>query len=283
MRRTQDIVPIARPEPAHLEGPPQPYNYGTGSLSIAVDIDLPSTRALYLLACMHRAPRGTWLVQERIDPISNDRELFMFMRMQLSRTHSHSWSFLRFKNPDEIICIIRDQLVRTRNGLSSYLCLHTVIGIHFTKVRIRTSRICAPLTDLKFHLRLGNSVEVRPHSSCCTLETCACIPPKTGEYECTPLGPIAAGPPVLSSFMKHQLKHPHLIHENDRSVLHQLPKRTCGQLQAGADKPAEGWGLYYEEGLNLSLIVNLVVGVSVFSSLLFGILWTVLKSDMQGV
>ena len=78
------------------------------------------------------------------------------------------------------------------------------------------------------------------------------------------------------------LDHPHPIHEQERSVLRQLPKRLCGQPQANGDEPAEGWGLYYEEGLNVFLIVSLVVWTSILASLLFGILWTILRSDIQG-
>lgn len=78
------------------------------------------------------------------------------------------------------------------------------------------------------------------------------------------------------------LDHPHLIDKRERSVLNQLPKRLCGQLQANGEEPAEGWGLYYEEGLNVFLIVNLVVWTSIVASLFFGIPWTVFRSDMQG-
>lgn len=78
------------------------------------------------------------------------------------------------------------------------------------------------------------------------------------------------------------LDHPHLIDARERSVLNQLPKRITGELQASGDEAAEGWGLYYEEGLNVFLIINVIVGTSVFASLLFGILWTILRSDIQG-
>lgn len=78
------------------------------------------------------------------------------------------------------------------------------------------------------------------------------------------------------------LDHPHLIDDRERSVLNQLPKRIIGELQASGDEAAEGWGLYYEEGLNVFLVINVIVGTSVFASLLFGILWTILRSYIQG-
>lgn len=86
----------------------------------------------------------------------------------------------------------------------------------------------------------------------------------------------------MSPEMMHWLRHPHLIDERERSVLNQLPKRVCGQLQATGDAATDGWGLYYEEGLNAFFIINLIVGVSVLGSLLFGVFWTILQSDIQG-
>lgn len=82
--------------------------------------------------------------------------------------------------------------------------------------------------------------------------------------------------------MLHYLKHPLLIDEREKSILNQLPKRKCGELQATGEAPAEGWGLYYEESLNFYLIINVIVGISIFVSLLFGIWWTLKKSDIQG-
>lgn len=82
--------------------------------------------------------------------------------------------------------------------------------------------------------------------------------------------------------MLHYFQHPHLIDEREQSILNQLPKRTGGELQATGRAPAEGWGLYYEEGLNLTLIINLVVGLSILASLVFGIGWTLKRSDIQG-
>lgn len=135
----------------------------------------------------------------------------------------------------------------------------------------------------QFRLRLGDAVELRPHMLCCKPNVCDCIPVAgNSEYECTPGGPLDTGPPIMSQEMMHMLEHPHLIDERERSVLNQLPKRMCGQLQATGEEPVEGWGLYYEEGLNVLLIVNLVVWSSINASLLFGVLWTILQSDIQG-
>jgi hypothetical protein len=135
----------------------------------------------------------------------------------------------------------------------------------------------------QFRLRLSDAVEIRPHLSCCKSDACECIPTiGNTEYECSPAGPLETGPPIMPQEMMHMLDHPNLIDERERSVLNQLPKRICGQLQANGEEPAEGWGLYYEEGLNVFLVVNIVVWTSILASLLFGVLWTILRSDIQG-
>ena len=44
----------------------------------------------------------------------------------------------------------------------------------------------------------------------------------------------------------------------------------------------KGWGLYYEEGWNIGVIILVTAGVVTLGSLLFGVCWTVLKDDIQG-
>ena len=73
----------------------------------ATYINMPSLRVLHLLACMHQTQQRKRLVQERVDAIENDRELF---------------------------CFIKTQLNSTRNSLWTILNMRTVTGIHFTKV-----------------------------------------------------------------------------------------------------------------------------------------------------
>lgn len=47
-------------------------------------------------------------------------------------------------------------------------------------------------------------------------------------------------------------------------------------------QPAEGWGIYYEEGVDFDLIIGVVFVVFLLASLLFAILWTRLEMDIQG-
>ena len=65
-------------------------------------------KTLHLLACVHETQQGTHLVQDRLEEMESDRELFNFIREQLSCTRSNRWKLFH---------------------------LRTVIGIHFTKVK----------------------------------------------------------------------------------------------------------------------------------------------------
>ena len=78
------------------------------------------------------------------------------------------------------------------------------------------------------------------------------------------------------------LEHPADIDKDETYVLDQLPKRTCGALQAQPGQASEGWGIYFEEGLDFDLVIGATFTVFIMASLLFGILWTVLEMDIQG-
>jgi hypothetical protein len=80
----------------------------------------------------------------------------------------------------------------------------------------------------------------------------------------------------------HMLSSPQCINEQETWVLGQLPKRTVGKLQACAGQPAEGWGIYYQEGIDFDMIIGVVFAIFILASLLFAILWTRLEMDIQG-
>jgi hypothetical protein len=80
----------------------------------------------------------------------------------------------------------------------------------------------------------------------------------------------------------HMLSSPQCINEQETWVCDQLPKRTVGELQAHAGQLAEGWGIYYQEGMDFDMIIGVVFAVFILASLLFAILWTRLEMDIQG-
>jgi hypothetical protein len=82
--------------------------------------------------------------------------------------------------------------------------------------------------------------------------------------------------------MMHMLYSPECFDgEDDTSILDLLPKRTLGELQVASD-PVDGWGIYFEDERDVALIVGVSFGICLVASLLFLILWSVLKDDIQG-
>lgn len=77
------------------------------------------------------------------------------------------------------------------------------------------------------------------------------------------------------------LTSPQCIHENETLVLERLPKRITGELHGKVGELPEGWGLQFQEGLDLGLLVGMV-SIAFLASLLFAVLWSTLKGDLQG-
>ena len=76
--------------------------------------------------------------------------------------------------------------------------------------------------------------------------------------------------------------NPDEIQPDSNLVLRQLPKWTGGKLHTTHTEVIEAWGILYEEGWHWPKIWCLL-GLAFFSpSLLFGILWGILKHDIQG-
>jgi hypothetical protein len=107
-------------------------------------------------------------------------------------------------------------------------------------------------------------------------------PMGSGEYDCNPSGPPDTWPPVCPEFMMHMLYSPSCITEDDSSILEQLPKKIDSKLEETTGSPPEGWGLYFQEDLDISAVIGVIFMVLFFASLLFLILWTMLKDDIQG-
>jgi hypothetical protein len=118
-----------------------------------------------------------------------------------------------------------------------------------------------------------------------TPSICECIPPvsKIGtEYLCTPASPSDTWPLVGPQTLVHMLKCPNRINEKQTWILNRVPKRTQGELQGGTGVPTEGWGLYFQEGWDVDMMLGIIIVMILMGSLIFGICWTVLESDIQG-
>ncbi|KAF2856967.1 hypothetical protein T440DRAFT_474292 [Plenodomus tracheiphilus IPT5] len=227
-----------------------PHN-GPGTTTVpAGPIIAPPQPALHLISCMHGDQFRKVLQQDRVETVTTDRTLLCFLRQ---RYHHHRGRFL--------------QLAK----------LKRINGISFVK-------ICLPA---------GGSVDVRQHNPCCAAlpaapSACECVPPKakvepspTAEYRCIP-GPPATIPPISPEYLASLLTCPTEVHEQDTWILNQLPKRICGKLQGQLGQPAEGWGIYYQEGWDRDLIIMIIFVLFLVGSLLFGVLWSRYHFDVQG-
>ncbi|UPX10023.1 uncharacterized protein EKO05_0000699 [Ascochyta rabiei] len=214
----------------------------------------PHKPMLHLMACVHDGRSGMILQQDRIEELFTDCALIQFLRTQYRKR---------------------------RSRLRTILSLKRVQGIFF----------------VKFHLPMGSSVIIRPHGvSCIPLDSissssattmCECLPPKarvepinTAEYQCYPVPPKTF-PPVPPEYLRSLFTCHKEPHPMSTWIIQQLPKRKWGELFGQPDQPAEGWGIYYKEGWDPGMIA-IFVFLLLLASLLFGILWTALRSDIQG-
>ncbi|OBR04029.1 hypothetical protein CH63R_13156 [Colletotrichum higginsianum IMI 349063] len=158
------------------------------------------------------------------------------------------------------------------------------------KVRFQFSgNIWALANNLQFQIGYGGAryIDIRRHQDICELaKPCNCLPPTAlvvpqgTEYRCSPI-PAKFSPPVGPRLMMDYFTNPDDIPAGSTLVLQQLPKRTCGRLLPQHTEIVEAWGIYYKEDWDWEKIWWLL-GLAFFPpSMLFGILWGVLKHDLQ--
>jgi len=73
------------------------------------------------------------------------------------------------------------------------------------------------------------------------------------------------------------------VPENDPRPAAQVWLGVCGELVASGSQEELGWGLHFQEGWHWRTILYFIVVVLIsVSSLVFGIVWSVTKADIQG-
>ncbi|KAF4631776.1 hypothetical protein G7Y89_g6358 [Cudoniella acicularis] len=110
-----------------------------------------------------------------------------------------------------------------------------------------------------------------------------CIPPKDAdEYEYMPR-PLVPLPPMPSEVFIHFLEHED---KDDLSLTKsvwtpRLPRRLHKRM-IECEVPTYGWGIHVIEGPNRNAVFWIVIAMT-FGSILAGILWSSLRSDIQGL
>lgn len=133
---------------------------------------------------------------------------------------------------------------------------------------------------------LDHYVGINQHAAC-NGSKCLCLPSEekvvgsNAEYKCNPIPPRRY-PPIPPNLLLHAFSHPKMIKASQTLAFNQFPKKLHQKLVARLDKEAIGWGIYIREGLNWNKVWALMVIAFIGGSLIFSILWTVLKHDTQG-
>lgn len=218
--------------------------------------------SLHLLICIDKGNSGTALRQEHLDDVSTDRKLFLFLRNEY---FSH-WNLSNWFTVRQIKSL---SLSRVGTFLLSY---------------ISRAHITDWLREIKFALDFSNFTEVHKHVSICD-PACVCLPPVDRldrEYYCRPAPEIKPKyePVIGSQRLTHYFLSPQCVDATQKTILAQLPKKV-GYLRALNDQEEIGWGIHFQEGWHWRTVYFLVVVVALVS-LVFGIVWSVTKKDIQG-
>ena len=220
---------------------------------------------LHLLLCIEKGNSGTPLHQEHLEDVSTDRELFLFLRSEyFGHWNVRHWFILR--------------------NIGS-LSLSRVCTFFLSSVSHSANTKTNWLRAVKFAVDFSNFTEVHKHVSTCG-PACVCLPPVDRldrEYRCRP-APEAKPkyePAIGSQRLTHYFLSPQCVEATQKTILAQLPKRI-GHLRALNNQEEIGWGIHFQEGWHWRTVYFVVVVLVASSSLVFGIVWSITKRDIQG-
>lgn len=98
---------------------------------------------------------------------------------------------------------------------------------------------------------------------------------------CQPI-PSKLSPPFGPRLMMELFKDPDSRRPHADFILRQLPKKVDTELDLDEVEMMDAWGIFYREDWDWTRIW-VVLGLAFFPpSLLFGILWGIMRQDIQG-
>ncbi|KAI9701790.1 MAG: hypothetical protein M1836_001134 [Candelina mexicana] len=124
---------------------------------------------------------------------------------------------------------------------------------------------------VQFEVHLTGVVDIRK---------CPDIPPSylTSTYLFEPSDLI---PPVGEHYLMHLFQHPE-DYEEELVTYHRMPKKRGERLRVSKERGVKiGWGIHLVEGFLIGKASSLLVGFFVFASVVFGIVWSVKRKDVQ--
>lgn len=88
-------------------------------------------------------------------------------------------------------------------------------------------------------------------------------------------------PAIGENRLTHYFKNPQCVNDKQTSIFSQLPKRVQGNLRAWPSQDVTGWGLYVQEGWQFQKLYLIIVILAVSSGTVFGVVWSIVKADIQ--
>ena len=118
-------------------------------------------------------------------------------------------------------------------------------------------------------------------SPCASVPSAHLVSPQGEDYACQPI-PSPRSPPWGPKLLMDAFHDPESRKPIACEILQQLPKKMTAAVDLDKAEVREAWGIYFPEGLDwLRIWIVLLVAFSL-PSLLFDILWGVLRHDISG-
>ena len=192
-----------------------------------------------------------------------------------SRNHEFLYLLMCIPQHQYATKLLQPQISAIRSDQDFFLLLRN----NYRQMRGRIRRLLSlkALRSIKFvQLEMYKSelVDIRKQDD---------LPPedKKDEYRYNPV-PAEIIPPVGENHMLHLINHPTHA-EEDGFVLDRIPKKLRQRLLVCPSRGTGlGWGIYFIEGWQVSIITIVAFAVLLAGSLAFLICWSVLKHDIQG-
>ncbi|KAK2771125.1 hypothetical protein CKAH01_14489 [Colletotrichum kahawae] len=130
---------------------------------------------------------------------------------------------------------------------------------------------------------------IHKHITSCPRDSrdrCQCWPPldllSNAHLYRTVTGETAKSFAMGPNYMAHSFQDPSHIDPLQRLVVRCIPMKMHTALRAQPDDLGLGWGIYFEESWHFKTISIVLSVLMLITSIVFGVTWSVVKSDIQG-
>lgn len=190
---------------------------------------------------------------------------------------AHHLDVCKIPSDQAFFPILRKQYHSARGIFRSWVSLKKLSSIRFVQVSFtKCSQSMCPadrIPSVKFDMYCSTLVDIRKVDD---------IPPEScrNEYAYDPM-PAETIPPIGPNLLMHLCEHPEDA-EPTPVLFQRLPRRLRCRLEACPQRGwRQGWGMQFVEGANWLKVF--ACGLIAFSvSLIFGIIWAILRDDVKG-